>query len=343
MVPDTASGMDTVPPNAQNGPSSSAVRSEAHVPRKSKNRGVFSIPVTPFNEDLSVDYDSLRSCVSFCVEAGAHGIVMPVNASEGPRLTDRERDAVLKVGIATVNGAVPLVAGVSGVSVEHCVERAKVAGDLGADSVIAMPVNGMGGDQVMIDLYGAIAEASGLPTWIQNNKPPAGPTIPTSTLIRIMNEVPRANLLKEESLLPGAVITAVLNAVGDRCEAIMGGMGGRLLLEEFRRGGAGTMPAGHITDAHVAVWEALERGGTDSDGQQMVSEEARDLFDQLIPALNFEFFFGVTTYKQAFWRRGIIKTPLTREPGSKAFDRYDAEELDTILDRLSPLLTWKPS
>ena len=58
---------------------------------KTKNRGVFSIPVTPFNEDGSVDYESLRRCVAYCVEAGAHGIVMPVNASEGPRLTDEER------------------------------------------------------------------------------------------------------------------------------------------------------------------------------------------------------------------------------------------------------------
>ena len=50
----------------------------------SQFRGVYAIPVTPFNEDLSVDWDSLRKCVAFSVDAGAHGIVLPVNASEGP-------------------------------------------------------------------------------------------------------------------------------------------------------------------------------------------------------------------------------------------------------------------
>ena len=119
---------------------------------QTKNRGVFSIPVTPFNEDGSVDYGSLRSCVSYCVEAGAHGVVMPVNASEGPRLTDEERDEVLRVGVATVNGAVPVVAGASGISIEHCIERARVAVECGADSIMAMPVNGMGGGQETIDL-----------------------------------------------------------------------------------------------------------------------------------------------------------------------------------------------
>ena len=81
---------------------------------------------------------------------------MPVNASEGPRLTDDERDEVLRVGVATVGGAVPVVAGASGVSIEHCVERARVAVECGADSIIAMPANGMGGGQETIDLYGAL-------------------------------------------------------------------------------------------------------------------------------------------------------------------------------------------
>lgn len=301
------------------------------------NRGVFSIPVTPFNDDRSVDYDSLRACVEYCVNAGAHGIVMPVNASEGPRLTDEERDEVLRVGSRTVNGAVPFVAGVSGVSLDHCLARAKVACEADADSVITMPVNGMG-VQETYDLYAALADSTGLPVWIQNNKPPTGPTIPTATIIKMINEIPGVSLLKEESLLPGNVMTAVFNACGDKVTSIMGGMGGRFLLEEYRRGGAGTMPAGHITEAHVATWDALEAGGLDDQGQQVVTAEARALFNRLLPALNFEFFFGMTAYKQTFWRRGIIKTPVTRSPGSKPFDRYDAEELNTILADLDDLL-----
>lgn len=302
------------------------------------NRGVFAIPVTPFNEDGSIDWDSLRRCVAYCVEAGAHGIVMPVNASEGPRLTDDERDETMRVGLSVVDGAVPFVAGASGVSVEHCVERAVAARDAGADSVIAMPVNGMGGGQETIDLYAAIAEAADIPVWIQNNKPPIGPTIPTPTIVQIIRDVPGVSLLKEESLLPGNVMSAVIEACGDKVESIMGGMGGRFLLEEYRRGGAGTMPAGHITEAHVALWNALEKSDTDQNGEQVVSEEARQLFNRLLPSLNFEFFFGVTAYKQFFWRRGIIKTPVTRSPGSKPFDRYDLEEMDAILKDLDDLL-----
>ena len=60
-------------------------------------RGVFTIPVTPFDERGEVDEASLQREVDWCVRAGAHGIVAPVNASEGPALTDEERKRVTRL------------------------------------------------------------------------------------------------------------------------------------------------------------------------------------------------------------------------------------------------------
>ena len=44
-------------------------------------RGIFVIVVTPFNNDYSIDEESLRKEIRFCIEAGAHGLVGPANAS----------------------------------------------------------------------------------------------------------------------------------------------------------------------------------------------------------------------------------------------------------------------
>ena len=49
--------------------------------------------------------------------------------------------------------------------------------------------------------------------------------------------------------------------------------------------------------------------------------------------------FGVNAYKWVFWKRGIIKSPTTRLPVRKPFDLADQEELQRIMDRLSPLMT----
>ena len=300
-------------------------------------RGVYAIPVTPFNEDLTIDWHSLRKCIDFSVDNGAHGIVLPVNASEGPFLTDAERKEVLKTGIEVVAGAVPVIGGVSGASTVISIELTKNAASLGADAVMAMPPNGAGGSTVW-DHYATIAEAGQLPVWIQNNKPPAGPVVPTNQMIKLLKEVEHVDYVKEESYLPGQVRTELLKKAVGAVKGLMGGMGGRYLVDEFRRGSCGTMPAGHITDAHVKLWNALENGGVDEDGLQIVTDEARGIWEQMIPSLNFEFMFGVNAYKAAYWRRGIIRTPLTRNPANKSLDKLDYEELDKILDRMSDLL-----
>ena len=308
----------------------------------SQFRGVYAIPVTPFNDDLSIDWESLRKCVAFSVEAGAHGIVVPVNASEGPFLTDTERKQVLKVAIEVVNGAVPVVGGVSGTSTTQSVDLTRNAAELGADSVMAMPPNGAT-SSIMWDHFAAIAEAGQLPVWIQNNKPPAGPIVPTDMMVRMLNEVEHVDYVKEESNLPGQVMTELFEKAGGAIRGVMGGMGGRYLVDEYRRGSCGTMPAGHITDAHARLWDALEAGGTDADGLQVVTDEARYIWERMIPSLNFEFMFGANAYKAAYWRRGIIKTPKTRIPANKLLDKFDYEELDRILDRMSDLLIWQAS
>ncbi len=51
-------------------------------------RGVFPVLVTPFDEHGELDLAGLERCVDFCLEAGAHGVVALVNASEFTTLSD---------------------------------------------------------------------------------------------------------------------------------------------------------------------------------------------------------------------------------------------------------------
>ncbi len=318
------------------------------MPRWKEMRGVYSIPVTPFDEQGVVDYASLRSCVEFCIEAGADGIVMPVMASEAPTLTDAERVKVISVGIKATAGAVPFVAGVSGVSTQHSIELAKHAAGAGADSLMAVPAPNAAGSSQIYDFFCELGEATTLPVWIQNNRPPAAATVPTDLMVRLVKDTKTVKYVKEESLLPGQVMTKLFRDAGKALNGTMGGMGGRFLTDEYRRGACGTMPAGHITDAHANLWAALEKGretgklpaGSDP-WEQPVSDEARDIWERMLPSLNFEFMFGVAAYKATFWKRGIIKTPYCRGSGGRGLDRLDMEELGLILDRMGDLLTWK--
>ncbi|MBN1583530.1 MAG: dihydrodipicolinate synthase family protein [Anaerolineae bacterium] len=75
-------------------------------------RGVFTIPSTPFDERLQVDWQGLRCVVEFCVGCGAHGIVWLVNASGFAVLSDEERLKGMQVVVEQIAGRVPAVIGV---------------------------------------------------------------------------------------------------------------------------------------------------------------------------------------------------------------------------------------
>jgi dihydrodipicolinate synthase/N-acetylneuraminate lyase len=294
-------------------------------------RGVFAIPVTPFTPDDEVDVGSLRRCVDFCIAAGAGGVVAPVNASEFFTLTETERKQVVETVVEQTNGRVPVVAGVSGSSTQVAVEMARHAGQAGADSVMAMPpfVRHPGPEEI-VEFYGAVAAAAGVPVWIQDYVPPMGTPMAPALLTRLLREIPGVEYLKEETALAPQVMSQVAALAGDACKGMMGGMAGRYLLDEYARGACGTMPACEVTDAHVAVWNALESG------QQY---EARRLFRELLPLLNIEAMYSFVVYKEVLYRRGIIACPKSRAPGSPTLDEHSSRELDLILRDLAPLLT----
>src|SRR5438309_1812488 len=165
---------------------------------RSRFRGVFAIPPTPFDDAGNVDEPSLRRCVDFCVDAGAHGIVAPVNASESIALTDAERLRVAEVLVEQAGGRAPVVVGVSGVSTAASLLYARGAVQIGADAFIAMPpyVKHAPADEIY-DFYASIARVSNpLPVWIQDYVGPVGTPMAASLLARMLEKIPGVDYLK---------------------------------------------------------------------------------------------------------------------------------------------------
>ena len=112
--------------------------------------------------------------------------------------------------------------------------------------------------------------------------------------------------IKEETARAAQLMTELLALAGPGLKGIMGGMAGRYLFNEFRRGACGTMPACEVTDVDVQIWNALEAG--DLAG-------ARQLHNRLLPLLNIEAMYGAAIYKEVLKRRGIIEHSTMRGPG----------------------------
>ncbi len=233
----------------------------------------------------------------------------------------------------------PVVVGVGARTTQEAVRYAKFAEAEGADAVIAMPAFDPPLDeQGCFDFYAALSEAVTLPIYIQNHEPIGtgpgprpGTSMTADLMARMLKEIPNVRYIKEESAQTGYKISRVLELAGEECWGIMGGKAGRYLLDEYRRGACGTMPACESTDVHAQLWNTLDAGN---------EAGARLLFKELLPLLNYEALFGTAVYKEVLYRRRIIASPHKRLAGL-TLDAHDHQELDRILEELAPYFTVK--
>jgi 4-hydroxy-tetrahydrodipicolinate synthase len=291
-------------------------------------RGIFVIVVTPFTEGYELDEASLRREIRFCLEAGAHGLVGPANASEFPTLSDDERKRWIEIVVGETAGQLPVVAATTHGHALPAVALSRFAEQAGANGIMAMPPHILHPDaEGCYAYYKSIDDAVNIPICIQNYAGPAGTPMSNQLLARMCRELAHVEYIKEETLPEPRQISATLAAAGDACKGVFGGQGGIYLLDEYRRGSQGNMPACQATDVQVTIWDKLEAG--DEAG-------ARKLFNQLLPLINFERMHGVAVYKEVLHRRGIFTTRASRAPG-RDLDDLDRAELDAIMADVEPL------
>ena len=297
-------------------------------------RGIYGIPATPFNENETLDVPSLESVLTFSVENGCHGIVMPVMASEFQSLTDAERKIVFDLTIKIVDGRIPTIAGISGVSNIHSIELGKYAEGAGFDSIIAMPPANLAKPSTseVVTFFEKLSEAVQIPIWIQNHN--VGTALSASQLAELCETVENVSYVKEETAFAGQLTTELFSKASKYVHGVMGGMGCKFLVSEFNRGMCGNMPASHFGDIHSKIWDLLESGDEKS---------ARAIQTRMAPLNNYESLYGMRAFKEVLYRRGVIKTPTTRSPGKRNLDRYDLTEYDKLLESIDDLLIWKAS
>jgi len=288
-------------------------------------RGIFTILLTPFHDDRTLDLDSLRREVDFVVAAGVHGIVSPVNSSEFYLLADDERRQLVEAVIAHVNGRVPVVVGVGASNASTAESLTHHAREAGAAGVIAMPPYVLRPSaDVMRDYFARIARvADGLPVVLQNAGGEVGMPLASSVVIELAREIPAIRYVKEETAPASHRISELLSLGGDVLDGVFGsGTGGRHLLNEWRRGACGLMSGCHLVDAQVRVYEAFASGD---------EAAARSALYRQLPAQNLWSLLGLGLAKEILRRRGVFTTAVCRR-SVPALDGADHEELDRALE-----------
>ena len=233
-------------------------------------RGIFVIVVTPFTDSYALDEESLRKQIRFCIEAGAHGLVGPANASEFPTMSDDERKRWIDIVVQETAGQIPVVATTTHGHLVPAVELSKFAEKAGADGLMLMPPHILHPDgEGCYQYYKAVDAAVTIPICVQNYAGPAGTPMSNQLLARMCRDLPNVDYIKEETLPEPRQISKTIEVAGDVCKGVFGGQGGVYLIDEWRRGACGNMPACQATDIQVAMWDLLEQGNESAAAQDL--------------------------------------------------------------------------
>ena len=104
-------------------------------------RGLTPAPVTPFNEDGSVDYEAIQRLGSWLGSIDdVKGLVVLGHAGEGTFLTQEEQVDVIKAFVKSTS--VPIIAGITGEGTEVAALEAKRAKEAGASAGLLYPSHG---------------------------------------------------------------------------------------------------------------------------------------------------------------------------------------------------------
>ena len=295
-------------------------------------QGVLAVFQTPYHENLSIDFKTLRREIDWLFERGVDGIVMAM-VSEVLRLSHEERKtlAVAACTGARDHGGTSVIS-VGAESTHTAVHLAKHAERAGATALMAIPPISIElSEEELKGYYEAIIQSVEIPVVVQDASGYVGKPMSISMQAELMKEFGADRVLfKPEAEPIGPRLTELLEATG-REAVVFEGSGGIALLDSWERGIAGTMPGADLIEAIVPLWNALQ------DGDRVVAEKIHEPLGALVELQSgLDGFLAVE--KHLLKRQGVFENEFIRGPVGFHLDDQTRREVDRLFDELMAVL-----
>ena len=306
--------------------------------------GVLPIVQTPFLENDDIDFVTLQREVDWAFAQGIDGLGTGM-VSELLKLTAGERKLLAEKLVEFAAGRGPVFMGVGAESARIAVEYAVAAERAGCDAVMATPpMTTKSNEAGLVAYFRGLADAVGLPVIVQDASGYVGQAIPLKVYAELLDRYgPEKILFKPEASPVGPLLSAVRDlgapspqpsprARGGQIK-IFEGSGGIFLIDSFRRGITGTMPAVEMVDGIVALWQALEAG--DDELAYRISLPIGAIISLQLQA-GLDGFLAIE--KHLLVKRGLFPSARRRRPYSWELDAETAAEVDRLFDQLQLIL-----
>jgi 4-hydroxy-tetrahydrodipicolinate synthase len=215
--------------------------------------------VTPFTEDLEVDYEQAGRLARRLINNGSDGLVVLGTTGEVPTLTEEEKLKLLEVVIEEVGEETTIIAGTGCYSTQSSIELTKKAEAVGVDGVMLVTPYYNKPPQVgLYNHFKLVAEETDLPILLYNVPSRTGRNLAPATIERLA-EIDNIKAVKEASGDAGQV--ARINALTNDDFKIYSGDDG-MTLAILGVGGTGVVSvAAHLVGDDIKEMIRLYKAG----------------------------------------------------------------------------------
>ncbi|MBE7661239.1 4-hydroxy-tetrahydrodipicolinate synthase [Tenacibaculum finnmarkense] len=145
--------------------------------------------VTPFSEDLSVDFQALKKLVNYNIDNGTNYLVINGTTAESATITTQEKVEIIKVIAAENNGRLPLVLGLGGNNTQVVIDELKSADLSNIDGILSVaPYYSKPTQEGFYQHFKAIALATKKPIILYNVPGRTAKNMEPATVLRLAND-----------------------------------------------------------------------------------------------------------------------------------------------------------
>jgi 4-hydroxy-tetrahydrodipicolinate synthase len=156
--------------------------------------------VTPFKEDSSVDFDSLKNLIDFVIDGGVNYVVSLGTTGETPTLSREEKIDIIHATYAAVADRVPVVVGIGGNNTQSMLKDYETFPlDKAAAILTASPYYNKPSQEGIFQHYKLLASSTSKPIILYNVPARTGSNMTAATTVRLAHEVENILGMKEAS------------------------------------------------------------------------------------------------------------------------------------------------
>lgn len=125
--------------------------------------------ITPFNENLNVNYSKLKELIEFQIKNNSDAIIICGTTGESSTLSFDEFKEIVKFTVNVVNKRIPVIVGTGSNNTEIAIKKSKYANDVEADGILVVtPYYNKCNEEGVIKHYTKIADNVDIPIILYN-------------------------------------------------------------------------------------------------------------------------------------------------------------------------------